>query len=125
MVRHQVCDSRDRNRHHLRSGYPLMKRLKLIGATLLVVGMSVVFLAAQGVSLPSPSYRILYTGADPEGVIAKPIGWIAIRTDNGTIYSKTTGTGNTGWTALAAGSGIATTDIDTCAELAAIMTGET
>lgn len=101
-----------------------MNRIK---ALLAVAGIVLIttFVAAQGVSLPSPAYRIIYTAATPEGAIAKPIGWVAIRTDNGAVYAKTSGTGNTGWTQLAAGSGLIAADLDTCAEFAAIMGGET
>lgn len=34
---------------------------------------------------------------DPEGAQAAPVGSIYIRTGNGTIYVKNSGTGNTGW----------------------------
>jgi hypothetical protein len=42
------------------------------------------------------------TGASPEGVIAAPVGSMAINTAGSTsttLYVKTSGTGNTGWTA--------------------------
>jgi hypothetical protein len=45
----------------------------------------------------------LYIGAGaPEGVIVAPVGSLYLRTDGGTsttLYVKTSGTGNTGWTA--------------------------
>jgi uncharacterized protein YkvS len=46
--------------------------------------------------------------ADPEGSVTAPPGSIYLRT-NGTIYGKASGTGNTGWSALAAGSGAPST----------------
>lgn len=42
--------------------------------------------------------------ASPEGAQAAPVGAIFIRTDGGAdsvLYTKETGTGNTGWTAMA------------------------
>ncbi len=38
----------------------------------------------------------------PEGVVTAPVGFLYLRTDGGvstTLYVKTSGTGNTGWTA--------------------------
>jgi len=52
----------------------------------------------------------MYTNAgNPEGAVAALIGSICQDTTNGSVFVKTSGTGNTGWTILAAGSG--TTDL--------------
>jgi hypothetical protein len=57
--------------------------------------------------------------ADPEGAVTAPAGSIYMRT-NGTVYKKSSGSGNTGWDAFAAGvgSGDALTT-DTLAQFAA------
>jgi hypothetical protein len=39
---------------------------------------------------------------DPEGIVTAPVGSIVLRTDNGAVYKKTTGSGNTGWQELGA-----------------------
>jgi hypothetical protein len=46
----------------------------------------------------------IYSGAGtPEGVITANVGSVFLRTDGGvgtTVYAKSSGTGNTGWSAL-------------------------
>lgn len=51
------------------------------------------------VSYPSRKHR--YGSGTPEGSVTGPVGSGYTDTDDGTVYSKTSGTGNTGWSALA------------------------
>jgi hypothetical protein len=71
--------------------------------------------------------------ADPEGSVTAPAGSIYMRT-NGTIYKKSSGSGNTDWDAFAAGAGAGdalTTDTlaqfaaTSCAQFATVISGET
>jgi hypothetical protein len=71
--------------------------------------------------------------ADPEGAVSAPAGSIYLRT-NGTVYKKTSGSGNTDWDALEAGAGTGdalTTDTlaqfaaTSCANFATVISGET
>jgi hypothetical protein len=71
--------------------------------------------------------------ADPEGAVTAPAGSIYMRT-NGTVYKKSSGSGNTGWDAFAAGVGSGdalTTDTlaqfaaTSCAQFATVISGET
>lgn len=67
----------------------------------------------------------------PEGVVTAGVGSVYFRTDGGsatTLYIKESGIGNTGWVGAGSGGGgggLAATDIDTSAELKAIVTDET
>jgi hypothetical protein len=61
-------------------------------------------LARYGLTGPTDRWG---TGT-PEGSVTAPVGSVYRRTDGGsgtTVYSKETGTGNTGWAALGSGSG--------------------
>ena len=90
---------------------------------LMLIGLAT--LSAQIGVVTSPS-KIIYITGSPEGVVTKGFGWIAIDNATGNTYVKKSASGNTGWVEFAADAGgIDTTDIDTCAEFAAIMTGET
>lgn len=52
---------------------------------------------------------LLYLGyhgtGSPEGVVTAPVGSLYVDRNNGTIYSKTAGVGNTGWVAAGSGGG--------------------
>lgn len=53
-----------------------------------------VLCVSGGYGTPGSSYS---SSASPEGVIAAPIGSLATSRTTGLLYSKTSGTGNTGW----------------------------
>lgn len=58
-------------------------------------------LEASQILLSSGIKIVICTGT-PEGAVTAPVGSLALRTDGGastTLYVKTSGTGNTGWTA--------------------------
>ncbi len=57
-------------------------------------------IAMGGMGAGVKAHGIYLVNATPEGLVTAPIGSLAVRKDNGAAYSKTTGTGNTGWTAL-------------------------
>lgn len=54
------------------------------------------------------SMRYFVSNATPEGAITGNVGDECTDTTTGTLYKKTSGVGNTGWTALATGSGVTT-----------------
>jgi hypothetical protein len=64
-------------------------------------------LAAQAAGVTAEDLiKLGYSGSgSPEGVVTAPVGSLYIDTDNGSVYSKTAGTGNIGWAALAGGGG--------------------
>lgn len=56
--------------------------------------------AASGIVIGTA--KIINGTGSPEGVVTAPIGSVFLRTDGGastTLYIKTSGAGNTGWTA--------------------------
>ena len=91
--------------------------------------------ALQGFRHGGPSLPSWTSGAgSPEGVVTAPVGSMWSRTDGGTgtaVYRKETGTGNTGWVAVAAAPADAVTSVDgrtgvvTLADLYVNVTGDT
>lgn len=60
------------------------------------------------ITLGSVAAEIIAGTSSPEGVHSAPIGSLFLRTDGGAntaVYRKESGTGNTGWVAIASGSG--------------------
>lgn len=57
-------------------------------------------LPTKGIELKDGTKIITGTGS-PEGVETAPVGSVYVDTTNGIIYSKISGTGNTGWSATA------------------------
>lgn len=61
---------------------------------------------SDGISLGSAKIRVLTGTGSPEASVTAPVGSLYLRSDGGAstaLYIKETGTGNTGWTAAAAG----------------------
>jgi hypothetical protein len=64
--------------------------------------------AAQEIFPTFNGVRLIAGSGSPEGVVSAPVGTIYSRTDGGTgtsVYLKESGTGNTGWVAVASGGG--------------------
>ena len=68
-----------------------------------VAGVVTTYLTIVANSLAFTNGRSITTGAGtPEAAVTAPIGSLFLRTDGSTsttLYVKTSGTGNTGWTA--------------------------
>ena len=64
--------------------------------------------ATAGLELGSSGPRVMSGTGSPEGVVTAPVGSLWVRTDGGAdtvAYWKTSGSGNTGWTAVDTGTG--------------------
>jgi hypothetical protein len=63
-------------------------------------GLYAKLLPANGIEFANGIYYT-YGASSPEGVLTAPVGSVYVDTTNGIIYSKISGTGNTGWSATA------------------------
>ena len=64
--------------------------------------------ATAGLVVGASGPKVLSGSGSPEGAVTAPVGSIYLRTDGGAdtaAYTKTSGTGNTGWTAVDTGTG--------------------
>ena len=63
-------------------------------------GLYAKLLPANGIEFANGIYYT-YGAGSPEGVLTAPVGSVYVNTTDGAIFSKTSGSGNTGWAAVA------------------------